>query len=257
MLYSTFIIEISRPNRKFLEKYWKVEEEESSLSTTAQRILGRRLQTPFVVGKTYEPSVGPEAFEASWVRIIMLSPNKCLFVVSLETESDKYSKLEKIRLIKDKYWTKFSHFGINPINAFSLYATVGSVGDQQAQIENLTQNGWAHITTNSQRIDLEHAILRQIIIRVAIERSILIWSTSITKFSILHFKVARAGMFVRRWPTQLLIDKESAKETYANLRNSLNLEYVRTEVLERSRSWWTSTATIIGLISIVATLFNK
>jgi hypothetical protein len=110
---------------------------------------------------------------------------------------------------------------------------------------------WISCTASPKSFILAQEVFTDITLRIAIERELLTWATSPAKFPFSLLRAPLGGYLLRRWPVQLLSDRNMHTQKIQDARESFNLPMVRKEVLDRARSWWVLSASLLAMAGLV------
>lgn len=136
----------------------------------------------------------------------------------------------------------------------SVYAVVGTIGAATLDWPEGVSAGWLHIHESKDGF-LDSRILESVITDTAVEKSLLNrianlpWQGPKSIFS-----APRAARLIRQLPIEGLADWEKVNNYRNSLRESMNFDSFRKEILAASKHWWTVTglsiATLSGLVAI-------
>lgn len=257
MLRVTYVLQVKPKKNRVIRKQWQVEDSTSNLTNNINRLLGRPVVTPFVVRKILKPKPDSEFSKYSWVRLIKVSRVSWLFAISIDFEDEEGKKAKNLQKIANGSWEKHVGQSMLIIKSYSVNAVMGSVGIGIFDQNESPLDGWLHVEPSHNSDEFIFQLVRELTLRVAIEKAILTWSISSQKPLFRVIQSPFAGFLVRRWPAHLLIDSSLINRMYQQFRASLNLDPVRTEVLERAKSWWSLTISGITFLSLVLALWQK
>lgn len=141
-------------------------------------------------------------------------------------------------------------------NSHSVYTVIGTVAPETVDWPEGVNSGWVHIH-GSRDGYLDSAILRQIITDTSIEKSLLNRVGNLP-WRGLHslFSAPRAARLIRKLPVQGLPDWGKVSTLRAHLRESMNFDAYRSEILENSKHWWTVVGVLSGLLALAAGLLS-
>lgn len=240
---------------KFKQNQWIKSDTTSSLGNTIQKMVGHRIpDSTAVKAEYYKPNVPYKAgIDFENLRLFTCRGTRAVLTFELQISTEKDAI--KLRNLSDPIWTNIEKFGVTIARNKAVSAICGVILNKQDQTQGLVSEGMLVFTQSISSKRFISTLASEIVSRVAIERSTLGFAISPPKPRILLISHAvYSGYLVRRWPVQLLTDREFIATNYKILRNSANLDNVRAEVLDRAKAWWSVSAALFALISILATI---
>lgn len=235
--------------------------EKSNLNKVMSRLLGKSIEATGVTKGIWFVKTKDLPPYCLGIRIYRLRKANSILQIEFEIDSISLDLANNFRKLKSPQIKKIAdHLGLSICLDYSVDAVVGSASSTGLGFDSNILDGWIHIESRGDDIGFVAGMARELAARVAIEKSTLNWATSDPKNFIEYvFKPATASSIVRKWPVQLLIDRQDMLQKFVGLRESLNLSAVRTEVLEQGRHWWTVAAywlaALVGILTIVQTVF--
>lgn len=225
-----------------------------NLSNTVNRLIGRPLGAFGVTKGLYECMNCSES-EIS-LHIQFLKRGTAVALITFDFEIINKSSFDTLTsdIKKDLQKRLKDHYSVPADNSNTVYPVIAVIdGESNSKLE--SKDGLLVVKKVSSRIGFTTEILRQLVLRTAVERSILNWATC--RKSSWFGKLFRAsinGYTVNRWTVAPLADSIDIVEYSEYLRNTFNLEPVRREILDRYRTWWTTAAVTTGLAGIILSL---
>lgn len=235
------------------KEYFSVslEEREPWSTNVPARFLGIRLSKSKVVQKVWNARRSKLTDHVKSAKVIRLAQANAILLVHLEILDYQYEEVAKYRKLSSPHLREILRgFELESllVTSQAIYPVIGtSVSEDEDWLPEI-KDGWAHIKGDF----VETKLLEEIVARVAIERSLLGWAMRSTD----RLRAPIGLWLVRNWPVQLLTDWWSISKQYALLRESLNFPSVRAEVIENGKYWWTTVASITGLIALVVALLG-
>jgi len=244
-----------KTSKREVEKYGFSKLEHDRLHDSVHRLVGRQMAIPGIVQGEYMLSPGLPDNENVIMHLIKLKEGEDVVVLEyplLRTDSEsKLLKLTSRPTVRDLC----QKYGMT-VNSDQMIR--GVVGVAILETINFMKfpSEWFIEQSESGDLNFYSEITRQVVSRVAVERSLLIWATT-SKVGIANLTFAAHVAFkVRRWPVELLIDNESLSAEYKALRSNFNLPGARAEILERARSWWAGAAAVLAILSLIVSILQ-
>ncbi len=246
-------LQVRPQKRRSLASRFRLESESDSLILNASRLIGRPLEKGILVSASLR-------FKTSDVdcRLYRLRMADDVLVLSWKpTSSDTKALLESVKIRNRWLQSQLQILQVQPSLDSAVDPVVGVVGGPSS-IEKLPVE-WIKLESRlpaDRRFVAELSV--QLAARVAIERSLLQWATQHwdkTVLSILRTPISSS--LTRRWPVELLSDREHLSSAIRGARFALNLAAVRAEVLDRAKSWWSVLGFLVGILTLLFGLLQK
>ena len=249
-LFMSTQVEVPTRKRLNLEEWIDVDSSRA-LSNSIAKLIGSSLQRSPIISQILRH----EDVTFGNFRITNIQLFRCKFgksVLTIEVVHPKALDPLKLRKLSHKFWGEaLNMLGLKQSNFLSIDALVYAIFEGETKATDLIVDGIAEIKSSEPSNAFAAEVAIEILSRVSIERSLLYWamqtSSAANYFSL---RTARSAYFLRRWPVELLFDREFISQRYRKFRESLNFPNVREGILERARSWWSLLANILAGISL-------
>lgn len=264
MTYTLFVaVELSSGYKKskLPQKYFTVRNDGQAPIVVSKKLFGASVNQSALVKRVwYSPEFLPDGSIPGWKNELVekifayrVRGGAVILLLQFKFETDnpgklaQYKRLSSVQLRNVLDTIEANNFLIGNT---TVYPVIGSIAPEGDDWKPLTKDGWLHIQGSYQH----EKVLGEIVAQVAIERYFLTWATSPIRGIKGLFHTPIASAVIRKWPVQFLSDWEEITRNYLRLRESLNLPNVRTEVLERGKSWWNLFTAGLGGFAFVATI---
>lgn len=221
----------------------------SQLQINVQRLLGRSLKAFGVTRGLFEKTVTHKKVIFP-IRIVRLAVGSDVALVTCSVPlGATIATIEKMS--QRKYLEAVLKQGGFQVDASSIVDGVVTLISSSPTILKSAPDYWISSTTSPKSFRLVQEIFADITLRIAIERELLTWATSPAKFPFSLLRAPLGGYLLRRWPVQLLSDRNMHTQKIQDARDSFNLPMVRQEVLDRARSWWAFSAVLLAVSGLI------
>lgn len=239
--------------RKKAEGYFSVSADEIEPWNTnvPARFLGIRLSRSKVVQRVWNADRSKLPKEVVRAKVLRLAHANAVLLLHIEIPDYQYAEVARYRKLSSPQLRNILRgFELESllVTSQAIYPVIGTAVSEDLDWLPEIKDGWAHTKGDF----IEAQLLEEIVARVAVERSLLGWAIRSTD----TLRAPIALWLVRNWPVQLLTDRWSISKQYAQLRDSLNFPLVRVEIIENGKYWWTTVASVTGLLAFVLTLLG-
>lgn len=228
-----------------------VDEIEPWNTNVPARFLGIRLSKSKVVRRVWNAERSKLPKQVVSAKVIRLAQANAVLLLHIEIPDYQYAEVSRYRKLSSPQLRNILRgFELESllVTAQAIYPVVGTAVSEDLDWLPEIKDGWAHTKGDF----IEAQLLQEIVARVAIERSLLGWAIRSTD----KLRAPMGLWLIRNWPVQLLTDRWSISKQYAQLRESLNFPSVRAEVIENGKYWWTTVASVTGVLALVLTLLG-
>lgn len=256
MIKISYVMPVKPLQKASFRRHWLIDRNSTNLERNVNRLLGQSVLNPANITRTYKAKFEDFPNWVTWVRLIRVSRISWVLAVSLELKNDEKRKARDLRKLKHPLWQKTFGNLLSIQNESSVNSVAGSVSFEKIVESGTSLDGWLHIVPSNEKDGFISYMVRELAIRVAIERSILSWATSRQKSMIRLIQAPWSGYIVRRWQVQLLVENSEINDAYQRTRLSLNLDKVRIEVLERAKSWWSLSVALLSVFGLMLAVWQ-
>lgn len=234
----------------------------TGLPETISRLLGRSVGTPGVTSSFYslkkDIDISGTLIKVDYVRLY--DANDVLTVIiELSTDSSEDVLLEANNGINNTQEVLTRTLGIKFATENVIYPVAGALLiDLKCEGSKLNED-WICEISDTRNAGFKTEIYRQLITRVAIERSLLNWASSSpnAKFWLRMVWVPYVSFRLGQFKVNLLPDRSDINRKYIKMRDTFNLVEVRAELLATGKTFWTVSAVFISIIAIIASFFVR
>ena len=247
-----------KSTRKQLEAKGFEKLKPDQLQDAVHRLLGRDLSVRKITRGQFRRTGMDKNGLVFTIDVVRLSRGEDIVTIGFDLADSIGSKEIRDLLTRPKIRGLIEPLGIRVNNSSQVRGVTG-IARSSDWTDKESELGWFVKTTTSRNLNYHYEIVRQVVIRAALERSLLTWATGSPPVWSRWIHPASSAYRVRRWPVELLIDDTKTAEQLLALRSQFNLPKVRAEILDAARSWWTLTGSLLGFTAValaLAQLYN-
>lgn len=238
---------------------WRAHEPKKSLRgiPNASRLLGQPLTVGAVVRQRKTFQLADSALHSAELWNLRFSGT--ILVLNWKINSTVGGEIRTLGKIRDsKNASVLEALRLKAESQQSVDPVVGLTFLRGQKPEELNSSWMILESPDARNLVFTSVLTEQLVTRVAIERSLLQWSTRAWKvWLVVPVKAPITAFMVRRWNSSLLTSRPELQAQYLRLREAFNFPNVRAEVLDRARSWWASAAFLVGLAALLVSIFSR
>jgi hypothetical protein len=251
----TVVYEIARPPSKSLRgKFTEAKALQSEHATTVSRLLGRRLESSSAFKSSHTldaPSTIHDRLVAA--KVIYIRNANSILSLTFELTAETLEKADGYRRVKSSAINSICNtLGLQLESGHYVYGVAASSSNLELDFESQVRDCWMHCQASTQKMFITHQVHAELALRIAIERAVIAKALDDPANSMARWiRAPFAGRLVRTLPVELLIDSQETMAAYKEMRNRMNLQNLRDEVLDRARLWYLSVGTAITFTALL------
>lgn len=252
----TVVFEILRPKQKTLRpNFSQFKSKIATKPTTVSRLLGRRLTSAHAVKNYFSHSAPGQLHDLlESVELTNLICANSILTLTFEIPLESLELADDLRRVNsDRIRQICLKLGLQLDVGHYVYGIAASTSSSEVGLDRTVRDCWMHDKSSSNNVFIAQQIQRELATRIAIERTLLAKAIDDPSNPLLRwFRAPFAARLVRAMPVELLIDRQDTQASYREMREAMNLQNLRDEILERARIWYLGVGTFLSFVAAVA-----
>ncbi len=256
----TVVFEIHRPKNKALRpNFTQVKPKIAAKPTTVSRLLGRRLTSAHAVKSYFEHSAPGQLHDL--LESVELTNLKCansILTLTFHIPLESLELADDLRRVNsDRIRQICLKLGLQLDVSHYVYGIAASTSSSEIGLDRNVSDCWMHDQASTNNMFIAQQIQRELATRIAIERALLAKAIDDPSNPLLRWiRAPFAASLVRAMPVELLIDRQDTQASYRDIRDVMNLQNLREEVVDRARIWYLSVGTFLTFAAVVLAIFT-
>ena len=255
----TVAFEISPPKTRTLSgAFFQPKTYRISSSNTVSRLLGRRLESSTAFKNSYQHQFPGKVHDLLKIASITnIRSTNSILTLTFEIPPEKLELADDFRRVRSRVINSICEkFDLQLESGHYIYGVAASTSTSDLGLQRNVRDCWMHDQTSAPNLYIAHQVHQELATRIAIERALIAKALDDPSNPVARwFRAPLAARLVRTLPVELLIDRHYTQASYRELREAMNLQNLREEVLERARIWYVGVGTFLTFVAAVVGIF--
>ncbi len=251
----TVAFEIIRPKTRTLSgAFFQPKSYRISGSNTVSRLLGRRLESSTAFKNAYQHQFPEQIHDLlKAVNITNIRSTNSILTLTFEIPPEKLELADDLRRVNSRVIDSIClEFGLQLESRHYIYGVAASTSNSSLGLERNVRDCWMHDQSSARAMFISHQVAQELAARIAIERALIAKALDDPSNPLARWaRAPLAARLIRTLPVELLIDRQDTQASYREMREAMNLQNLRDEVLERGRIWYVGVGTFLTFVAAV------